>query len=82
MTEREQLLQAINQGLVDLQPKRRGPIPAPAIINDNQADPALRRGALKQYASAVLETPTQDWSPEMRSAVMQECANVVREMGQ
>lgn len=80
-TNRQDQVAAIQAALADMQPKRRGAIPCPAIINDKAADPALRRAALKSYASAVLETPVQDWSNEMRAAVLAECHNVCVENG-
>ena len=81
MTEREKLLQTINDGLAGMKPTRTGPIPYPDILKIPGADPILRRNALRQYAGAVLDTNSAEWTAPMRNAVAEELRNTLLEGG-
>jgi hypothetical protein len=57
---------------------RRGPIAAPAGLNDPNTGPMTRQHLLETYAGACMDIPPGEWTPGMREAVKEQCLIVLQ----
>jgi hypothetical protein len=79
--ERDSLVRQIMAAIDGDKPTRKGPIPSPLLKMNRSDDPALYRAVQKAYVSAVLDTPTCDWTPAMKSALAAESREVLTDLG-